>query len=139
MQRLTFKEPDGRLGVVGMNKNNEELMLHACVRKLLKYEETELSPDEVLFLKLENEALKKKLIKLQEDEVPRFSHRLRFLRKINNYTQAQLAKCLRVNRMTIVKWEKGTTEPTLSQVRHLCNLFNTNLNYLSGESTNDDK
>ena len=65
MQRLTFKEADGKFGVVGMNKQNEELMLYACVRKLLKYEETELSPDEVLFLKLENEALKKEVRKLQ--------------------------------------------------------------------------
>ena len=47
MNRLTFKEEDGTFGVIGMNKENESQKLYACVLKLLHYEETGLSPEEV--------------------------------------------------------------------------------------------
>ena len=44
MCRLTFKEPDGTFGVVGMNDNNESLKTYACICKLLDYEETGFNP-----------------------------------------------------------------------------------------------
>ena len=44
MSRLTFKEPDGTYGVIGMNEDNEELKIYACVCKLLEYEETGFNP-----------------------------------------------------------------------------------------------
>ena len=47
MQRLTFRKPDGTYGVAGMNEQNQEQVLYVCVKKLLHYEETGLSPDEV--------------------------------------------------------------------------------------------
>ena len=45
MKRLTFKNEDGTFGVVGMNEQNQEQLLYICVKKLLDYEETGLSPD----------------------------------------------------------------------------------------------
>lgn len=47
MNRLTFEEPNGNFGVVGMNEGNKEAKLYACVCKLRDYELSGLSPDEV--------------------------------------------------------------------------------------------
>ena len=49
--RLTYKEPNGDFGVVGMNENNQEEKLYSCVMKLMDYEEQGLNPSEVEFLK----------------------------------------------------------------------------------------
>lgn len=62
-----------------------------------------------------------------------FGERLKKLRIKKGYTQEHLASLLNVNRMTIVKWEKGTTEPTISVVRYLGHLLNVEFNYLVGE------
>lgn len=45
MNRLTFKEPNGTFGIVGMNEQNQEEKMYAVACKLLAYEETELPPD----------------------------------------------------------------------------------------------
>lgn len=58
MGRLTYKESDGTFGVAGMNAENQEEKLYACVCKLLKYEDTGLSPDDVDKLKWECEDLR---------------------------------------------------------------------------------
>lgn len=50
MQRLTFKEPNGNFGVIGMDSENEQKKLYICVLKLLDYEETGLNPDNVIRL-----------------------------------------------------------------------------------------
>ena len=47
MGRQLNKNPDGRFGVTGMNCDNQDEKLYACVCKLKAYEETGLSPDEV--------------------------------------------------------------------------------------------
>lgn len=47
MKRLTFKEPCGRWGVVGMNAENECEKTYGCLCKLLDYEETGLEPAEI--------------------------------------------------------------------------------------------
>lgn len=47
MNRLTFKEPDGTWGIVGMNEENEREKLYAVCAKLKDYEEIGLQPDEV--------------------------------------------------------------------------------------------
>ncbi len=48
MIRLTFKEPNGEWGIVGMNSENESEKMYAVASKLLEYEETGLQPDDVL-------------------------------------------------------------------------------------------
>lgn len=50
MNRLTFREND-KFGVVGMNEENQDKKLYACVLKLTDYENTGLSPNDILELK----------------------------------------------------------------------------------------
>lgn len=47
MDRLTFKEPDGTWGIVGMTQDNTDQKMYAVAAKLLAYEETGFSPDEL--------------------------------------------------------------------------------------------
>ena len=47
MNRLTFKELNGEWGIVGMNSENESEKLYSVASKLLAYEETGLSPEEI--------------------------------------------------------------------------------------------
>lgn len=39
-------------------------------------------------------------------------------------TQEDVSKALKVSKNTIVSWEKGATEPTISRVRELSELYN---------------
>ena len=39
-------------------------------------------------------------------------------------TQAEVARALKVSKNTVVSWEKGTSEPKISQLRSLCTLYN---------------
>lgn len=50
MNRLTFKEPNGTWGIVGMNADNEQEKVYSCLRKLLDYEELRLNPDDIIRL-----------------------------------------------------------------------------------------
>ena len=45
--RLTFKEPNGTWGVIGMNAENVKEKIYGCLRKLLDYENTGFAPDEI--------------------------------------------------------------------------------------------
>ena len=50
MKRLTFKEPDGRWGIIGTDKpvcDIEDLAVYICLEKLLDYEELGLNPDDM--------------------------------------------------------------------------------------------
>lgn len=51
MERLTFKETDGKRGIVGMNKRNEKEKLLESIDKLIAYEETGIEPEEAEKLK----------------------------------------------------------------------------------------
>ena len=65
--RLTFKEPDGKWGIVGMNKENEEQKMYDVACKLKDYEETGLSPQEVENLK--SDAVSTIIFKLKEKQI----------------------------------------------------------------------
>lgn len=39
-------------------------------------------------------------------------------------TQEEVAKALKISKNTVVSWEKGTSEPKISHIRSLCDLFN---------------
>ena len=56
--RLTFKNPDGRWGVVGMNEQNESEKMYGVAAKLRDYEELVDSPDKVQQLLYAQEDLK---------------------------------------------------------------------------------
>lgn len=47
-----------------------------------------------------------------------------------NLTQAEAAKCLRVSKKTIINWEKGISEPKMSQVLEISKLYNLPENYI---------
>lgn len=64
MIRLTFREKE-KFGVVGMNEANQDKKLYSCVLKLIDYEDTGLSPNDILKLKEELEEKDKKISKLQ--------------------------------------------------------------------------
>ncbi len=55
MIRLTFREKE-KFGVVGMNEANQDKKLYSCVLKLIDYEDTGLSPNDILKLKEENDS-----------------------------------------------------------------------------------
>ncbi len=45
-------------------------------------------------------------------------------------TQEDVCKYLHVTKATLVNWEKGNTEPTISQARQLSELYNMPLEYI---------
>lgn len=45
-------------------------------------------------------------------------------------TQEEVAKALKVGKQTIVSWEKGKSEPKMSQSRKLSKLYNMPLDYI---------
>ena len=47
-----------------------------------------------------------------------------------NLTQDEVANKLHVGKQTIVSWEKGETEPKVSQAMALSKLYNMPLNYI---------
>ena len=46
-----------------------------------------------------------------------------FDKKLAEMTQDEVAKALHVGKQTIVNWEKGATEPKISQIRQLSALY----------------
>ena len=53
------------------------------------------------------------------------------LRKINNFSQEQLAEKIGVSRQTISNWELDESSPDLKQSKLLANIFNVSLNILA--------
>ena len=51
--------------------------------------------------------------------------RLKYLRKLNDYTQSELAEKIGVTKTTISQWEKGKTAPKNTNLIALIELFNT--------------
>lgn len=47
-----------------------------------------------------------------------------------NLTQEYVAKKLRVTKNTVVSWEKGRSEPSISQGRELSDLYGIPLDYI---------
>ena len=45
-------------------------------------------------------------------------------------TQEEVSKEMHVSKQTIVNWEKGYSEPTISQSRELSKLYNMPLKYI---------
>lgn len=77
MIRLTFREND-KFGVVGMNEENQDKKLYACVLKLTDYEDTGLSPNDILKLKEENDSYNEtmKYLNKLRDENNQFKQQL---------------------------------------------------------------
>ena len=59
-----------------------------------------------------------------------FNEKLRFLRKYQNWTQAEVAKQLEINTRTYSQYETGTTEPDIATIKKLANFFDVSIDYL---------
>jgi transcriptional regulator with XRE-family HTH domain len=59
-----------------------------------------------------------------------FKEQLTKLRKRNNMTQTDLAKMMDVKQYVISSWEIGRSEPTISQLKMLSNIFKISVDYL---------
>ena len=63
-----------------------------------------------------------------------FKCRLRELRLEKNITQQELGKLINVSKMAISHWEKGHSEPSISQLIILSNYFEVSVDYLIGKT-----
>lgn len=45
-------------------------------------------------------------------------------------TQEEVAKHLKIGKQTVGNWEKGRTEPSVSQMMELCTLYKISIDYL---------
>lgn len=61
-----------------------------------------------------------------------FKKRLKETRIREGLKQEKLAKLISVNRQSIIKWEKGTTIPTLENLVILCKTLDCSMDYLLG-------
>ncbi len=57
-----------------------------------------------------------------------FAENLRFLRKINNLTQEDLAMVMNKRHTTIGNWEKKVSKPNIEELIDLANYFNLDVN-----------
>lgn len=67
MKRLTFREQNGRWGIVGMNADNENEKIYGCLNKLLDYEETGLEPADIIRLKSKLEDMEENLQTIEKE------------------------------------------------------------------------
>lgn len=63
-----------------------------------------------------------------------FATNLKTMRAEMNISQAQLAKLLNVTQQCISEWELGKTEPTLSYIWALADIFDVTMDALCGRS-----
>ena len=49
-------------------------------------------------------------------------------------TQTDIAKILNVSKMAISHWEKGHSEPSITQLKQMAKLFGVSIDYLVGYS-----
>ncbi len=61
-----------------------------------------------------------------------FGKRLKEVRKLNNFTQKQLAKLLDVSESAITNWERGFSCPSIENIAKICTTCNVSANYLLG-------
>lgn len=67
-----------------------------------------------------------------------FSDRLRYLRKKCGYSQTAVAKELGYVYTTVSNYERGTNEPTISNLIRLAEYFDVSLDYLLGRIDCED-
>lgn len=54
-----------------------------------------------------------------------------------NLTQEEVAKAMHLSKNTIVNWEKGKSEPSISQSRELEKIYNISMDYIFLPSTSN--
>ena len=63
-----------------------------------------------------------------------FQERLIEQRKINKLTQRQVAETLGVSQPSYIRYENGTSEPNLTNLKTLADLFDVSVDYLLGRT-----
>ncbi len=61
-----------------------------------------------------------------------FQERLVELRKLNNLTQRQVADYLKIAQPSYIRYENGSSQPSLESLVKLADLFETSIDYLCG-------
>lgn len=51
---------------------------------------------------------------------------IKYYRKLNNYSQSDLAKILQISNKTISSWEIDRTEPNMGMVEKMCSVLGCN-------------
>jgi transcriptional regulator with XRE-family HTH domain len=65
---------------------------------------------------------------------------LRSLRNQNNYSQSAVAEYLKISRQMYNKYEKGTAEPSLKNIKKLCELYKVSADvFLNNIQKNENK
>lgn len=67
----------------------------------------------------------------------KFNVRLRYLRRMRNITQRELAKQLSYGSSAISNYESGKNEPSIEDLIKLARYFNVSVGYLIGAETFD--
>ena len=62
----------------------------------------------------------------------KFSDRLKDLRVQQGLTLREVAKQLNISHVSYLRWEQGTTEPSLAAIEKLCEIFDISADYLLG-------
>ncbi len=63
-----------------------------------------------------------------------FENRLVELRKMNKLTQRQVAEHLGISQPSYIRYENGTSEPSLQNLSKLADLFDVTVDYLIGRT-----
>lgn len=61
-----------------------------------------------------------------------FQQRLQEQRKIFGYTQRQMAGFLEITQPSYIRYENGTSEPTLEKLAIIADVFDVSVDYLLG-------
>lgn len=61
------------------------------------------------------------------------------MRKINNYTQEDIADKLNVSRQAVSRWEAGSSVPDIYNCQELCKIYDISIEALLEADKNDDK
>lgn len=61
-----------------------------------------------------------------------FTENLKYLRNAYQFTQKQLADRLGLTANTVCEWEKGRSEPSITTIKKLAEIFDVTVDYLLG-------
>lgn len=67
-----------------------------------------------------------------------FPKRLKYLRRLNDITQQELADYLNVGKTTISNYETGYSTPDVETLNKIADFFNTTIDYLLGRTDQRD-
>ena len=76
--------------------------------------------------------------KQKEDFIMKLSEKIIQLRKVNSWSQEELAEKMEVSRQAISRWENGTALPDSNNLLQLSKLFNVTADYLLNEDYTSD-